>query len=286
MGRRIGSLIEDILTLVARAPWPVGVVLAVISFIGFSMLGQTGPTTVGAGDETGSVIVSQVVRNLALIASYLVPGLLLVGAGASFFSRSRRQRILRDVASPPGGVEQLGWRDFERLVHAFFERRGFRVTDRGGRVADGGVDLELTREGKRYLVQCKHWHSRNVGVPAVRELFGVMTARNVDGGFFVTSSTFTTEALHFADGLPIELIDGSTLRELLDLQDAGNVTQSAPVHKAIEPRFDPAQPPSCPNCGNDMVERIARRGPKAGERFWGCPCFPTCRGTRPIDASE
>ena len=143
MGRRRGSLIEDILPLVARAPWPVGVVLAVISFIGFSMPGQAEPTIVGAGDEMGSVVVSHVVRNLALIASYLVPGLLLVGAGASFFSRSRRQRILRDVASPPGGVEQLGWRDFERLVHAFFERRGFRVTDRGGRVADGGIDLEL-----------------------------------------------------------------------------------------------------------------------------------------------
>ncbi|MGK7297523.1 MAG: restriction endonuclease [Candidatus Wenzhouxiangella sp. M2_3B_020] len=286
MGRRRGSLIENILTLVARSPWPVGVALAVVSFIGFSILGEAEPTIATSVDEMGSAVVSQTVRTVAPIASYLIPGLFLVGAGASFFAGARRKRILRDAASQSTGVEQLDWRNFERLVHAFFEGRGFRVTDRGGPAADGGVDLELVRNGKRYLVQCKHWRARNVGVQPVRELYGVMTARNADGGFFVTSSAFTAEALYFADGLPIELIDGSILRELLGRQDAGDIAWSAPVRRAIEPRFDPPQPPGCPNCGNRMVDRIAKRGPQAGQRFWGCPSFPRCRGTRAIDASE
>jgi hypothetical protein len=40
--------------------------------------------------------------------------------------------------------------------------------------------------------------------------------------------------------------------------------------------------PQCPVCGGAMVERVARRGAKAGSRFLGCESFPGCRGTREI----
>lgn len=36
--------------------------------------------------------------------------------------------------------------------------------------------------------------------------------------------------------------------------------------------------PKCPNCGSNMV---ARNNRKTHEKFWGCPQFPKCRGTRP-----
>jgi restriction system protein len=39
--------------------------------------------------------------------------------------------------------------------------------------------------------------------------------------------------------------------------------------------------PLCPKCGKVMVVRIGRReGPHFGERCWGCPSFPRCRGVR------
>lgn len=41
-----------------------------------------------------------------------------------------------------------------------------------------------------------------------------------------------------------------------------------------------AGPPSCPQCGSHMVRRVARRGPRSGNPFWGCSRFPRCRGTR------
>jgi four helix bundle suffix protein len=46
----------------------------------------------------------------------------------------------------------------------------------------------------------------------------------------------------------------------------------------------PAGPgaPLCPKCGNPMVQRTARAGPKTGARFWGCSTFPNCTGIRPI----
>ena len=38
--------------------------------------------------------------------------------------------------------------------------------------------------------------------------------------------------------------------------------------------------PCCPQCRKPMVERQAKKGPKKDSRFWGCPAFPDCRGTR------
>jgi restriction system protein len=36
--------------------------------------------------------------------------------------------------------------------------------------------------------------------------------------------------------------------------------------------------PECPKCGTQMVKRTNRR---SHESFWGCPKYPSCRGTRP-----
>jgi hypothetical protein len=36
----------------------------------------------------------------------------------------------------------------------------------------------------------------------------------------------------------------------------------------------------CPNCGSNLVERTARKGPNAGSKFLGCENYPRCRFTR------
>jgi restriction system protein len=41
--------------------------------------------------------------------------------------------------------------------------------------------------------------------------------------------------------------------------------------------------PECPRCGKPMVLRTARKGPRAGQTFWGCSAYPDCTGTRPAD---
>lgn len=47
----------------------------------------------------------------------------------------------------------------------------------------------------------------------------------------------------------------------------------------------PPTAPACPACGKGMVLRIARKGARAGSRFWGCAAYPECMGTRPLDAA-
>jgi len=40
--------------------------------------------------------------------------------------------------------------------------------------------------------------------------------------------------------------------------------------------------PDCPKCGEPMVRRQAKKGRNAGNEFWGCSGFPSCRGYRTI----
>jgi hypothetical protein len=62
---------------------------------------------------------------------------------------------------------------------------------------------------------------------------------------------------------------------------ARNVTgETAPAPPTIEQSLAATV---CPECGRaPMVERVARRGKRIGERFLGCRAYPQCRGTRPI----
>jgi ribosomal protein L37AE/L43A len=41
----------------------------------------------------------------------------------------------------------------------------------------------------------------------------------------------------------------------------------------------------CPKCGSPLVVRIAKKGPNAGNEFWGCSDFPKCRYTAPMESS-
>lgn len=44
---------------------------------------------------------------------------------------------------------------------------------------------------------------------------------------------------------------------------------------------DKSAVPVCPLCGSAMRRRIAQKGPRAGQPFWGCSKSPDCRGRRP-----
>jgi ssDNA-binding Zn-finger/Zn-ribbon topoisomerase 1 len=42
----------------------------------------------------------------------------------------------------------------------------------------------------------------------------------------------------------------------------------------------------CPECGDRLVLRTARRGANAGNQFYGCNDYPRCRYTAAIQPSE
>jgi restriction system protein len=160
-----------------------------------------------------------------------------------------------------------------------YRRQGYVVEEtRAG--ADGGVDLVLHRGDEKTLVQCKRWKTREVGVAIVRELFGVVTAEGASRGILVTCGRFTREARTFAEGKPLQLIDGPTLWKLVEgVRKGAKAPQASPVQVAAaspSARKPPTttETPICPDCGSPMVLRTARRGPKAGSQFYGCSKYP------------
>ncbi|MCL4253307.1 MAG: DUF2726 domain-containing protein [Anaerolineae bacterium] len=46
---------------------------------------------------------------------------------------------------------------------------------------------------------------------------------------------------------------------------------------------DNMKTPKCPKCGSDMILRKAKSGANAGNQFWGCSQFPTCRTMLPYE---
>lgn len=283
MARKNEGLIEILLSLAQKLPWPVTVGLALASYIGLHIAG-TLPRTL---DNTSNIhaIGQGVIRIMAIQAAdmlqYAVPVVLLFGAGLAAILRRRNRLRHAAVAKNPTqqSLEQMSWLEFEGLVAEAYRQKGFKVMPRGGNGPDGGVDVELRMGQDKYLVQCKQWKTQRVGVVTVRELYGVMAAEGAVGGFLVTSGEFTPDAQAFAQGRGIELVPAKALLALVT-QHASKPTPT--VQPITQPAVEntPAGSPLCPKCNSPMSLRTAQKGPHAGQSFWGCPRFPACRGTR------
>lgn len=71
---------------------------------------------------------------------------------------------------------------------------------------DGGIDIFLEKDGRRYGVQCKN-HHRAIGPAAIRDLYGAMSHEGLDEGIFIASSGYTKGAKEFAHNKSMRLLD-------------------------------------------------------------------------------
>lgn len=293
MAKRRQSAFEDLIDVAALLPWWAGVALAIVAYLAIHPFAEVPPPTATTVEEMGQALTKQLYRTLATFGQYLVPAAFLMGAAVSAVGRAKRKKLLAATAEvgTHDAVKSMGWQEFEMLVGEAFRRQGFTVRETAAG-ADGGVDLELRKEGELYLVQCKQWRATKVGVAVVRELFGAMAANGATGAYVVTSGVFTKEAQRFAEGRNITLVDGDALQGLIGhAQDSKRpkvdserpLAMAESIHVRQEPTVtETAVIPLCPTCGGPMVKREARRGANAGKAFWGCANFPKCRGTRAL----
>jgi len=250
------SLIRGLVELCAEVPWWIALCIgAVLYVLCVHVLPVVSPESVEAA-----------LRPALRILGYVFAGACALGIAVGFFQR-RRQRRLYDQQTSIESVRALSWRDFEQLITEAFRRDGYTAqTTASG--PDGGVDIVLRKGGKTYLVQCKHWRNRRVGVAPIRELAGVIASAKASGGYFVCSGAFTDEAKAFARKAAITLIDGRVLAAKLGLA------------KSEVPRASVGPTTFCPRCGSVLVVRTAERGDRAGQDFLGCSKFPSCRYTK------
>jgi restriction system protein len=274
------GLIEDLMEFGLKVPPRVGIALAALSWMILHVVASQTALVVGKVPNGGIASVAQqsLIHIVAVMLQYAIPFCLSVGVLASLIRRRRAKNVLANSRSDPKiAIASMSWRDFERLVGESFRQEGYGVLELGGNGPDGGVDLVLTKDGKRYLAQCKHWKSWQVGVSVVRELNGVIAAQKADGGYVVTGGQFTNDAQVFADSCRIKLIDGPHLEQLIKAVDRST---ARPVsHSTAVPTLNP----SCPECGAAMAEKVASQGQFKGRPFWSCTTFPKCRGKLHIE---
>lgn len=124
--------------------------------------------------------------------------------------------LIGELDSRPNLMEQSPT-EFESLVQNLFEKMGLETRQtRASR--DGGVDAVAFDPrpiiGGKIVIQAKRYKNQ-VGVSAVRDLFGTLQNEGGSKGILVTTSGYGKASFEFAKNKPLELIDGSALLYLL-----------------------------------------------------------------------
>lgn len=180
---------------------------------------------------------------------------------------------IRNSADARRVLEQLSWDQFEKILRKFFESKGYTatLTSTG---ADGGIDVALVKNGRREMVQAKHWKANRVGVSVVREIYGVVQAEKMNRGFIITSGLFTKEARDFANKVAgkVALIDGNLLIEIIKGDSEFERQTDTELNNT-----NTAEDSDCPVCGGKMILRAVNK-----KSFWGCSNFPECRNTHEV----
>ncbi|TWD79261.1 restriction system protein [Kribbella amoyensis] len=128
--------------------------------------------------------------------------------------------VISTIDTRPNLLE-LGPVEFEHLVHNLLTRMGLETRlFRSGN--DGGIDcVAYDRRpitGGNFVVQAK-LYTRTVPPAAVRDLFGTVVDAGATKGILITTSGFGPSSYQFANGKPLQLIDGTGLLALCHQHD-------------------------------------------------------------------
>lgn len=206
--------------------------------------------------------------------------------------------------------------NFEGLITETYRALGFKV-EHVGQSGDHGIDIELySPEGEHWIVQCKRYRAR-VGEGILRDLYGSMVADQAERAVLVTTAEITPPAREWAQGKPIELVDGPALLELIGnarkrsegtlldrlahglshlitpslavetgpimalSEQANRSVRIVPVVLPPSRQNAPVQylrgVPICPHCHMPMVVQPPRSGSRPERLLYRCRNYPNCR---------
>ena len=147
--------------------------------------------------------------------------------------------------------------EFEEYIAKLFKSKGFEV-QRTAYSHAGGIDLVAIYNAPifsgKYIIQCKKYTDTLVGQPVIRDLYGVIMSENANKGILITTSDFTEEAYAFAKNKNIELINGTLLNRIGDI----DISDSSPVIAGFNhDRYEYLMNRITENTGDDRVYRDA-----------------------------
>lgn len=128
------------------------------------------------------------------------------------------------------GFAHLQPTDFEAFVLELFESLSFSGTLTPA-TGDGGIDILLESVEGPIAIQCKKYDDNvTVGSKELREFLGALVHAKAVHGYFVSTSSFTSQAIEFSnDHKNITLIDGECLKKLFCF----SIISSIPAYENI-----------------------------------------------------
>lgn len=300
MARRRQSSFEDLMTVVSKLPWWVGVASAIIVYLALhhvAVLEIAKPIGVRQSGAFSGQIIN---KTLATIFQYIIPLALLIGAiisAASSWRRSATNKLpLRDVTatfprvepklsglgtdlgegspkperlSPrpephtwsPDLLSSIEWKRFEDLSAEYYREKGIRC-ESTPLGPDGGIDLKLFQDdsGKPTAI---------VQCKAwVGRLVGVKPVRELRGVMAsekVEKGFFMTSNAYSDEAKAFARSNSITLIDAtLFLMMIKRLPQEAQDRLLSFATCGDYMTPTCPSCGVKMVKRDSTRGV-----FWG-----------------
>jgi len=202
-------------------------------------------------------------------------------------------------------------RTFEDAISELFRKLGYSVKQTPYS-NDGGKDAIASRDGKKYVIECKRY--REAGVTSRRDLqilLAAMHDEKADGAVFISTGRFSANAIEYGRLNGIELYDHAHLPILvnraygpsaemppakvmctqcggivaIDVVPGGYKQSRCPAYHLVTSniRLDDLsvvfslETPACPKCNSSMRIVKGRMG-----TFWGCSRYPKCHSTMRI----
>ena len=156
--RQKTSPIEGMVHAMSRMPWWACLAVGAVAYVLLHAVSSRPPAVVIDSRHVQGAVMASAARGVAGVLQYVLPILCCAAAFMSFLGRRKRRELL--LHATEGGsaaaIDAMSWQDFELLIAEAFRLQGFVVVEKGGASADAGVDIELMKDGAKWLVQVKH----------------------------------------------------------------------------------------------------------------------------------
>ena len=196
----------NLFDFLAQIPWWVSISLSLFFYV---LLKFVVPYF-----DAQAILVNEVHVSLGPVFAPVVALALLSPVTFSLL-RSSRKKKLHDLKNELQAIQELSWHDLKTQVSEAFRSRGYIIMESSAFTADPSIDLVMRKSANLYLVQCRYWLNRKLGIREVKNLYSLMHDKHASSVFLLTTGIFSNEARHYAAGRPINLVDGIELVELL-----------------------------------------------------------------------
>jgi len=164
--------------------------------------------------EVQGIIFNETQVSLGPVLAPVVALALLAPASFSLLKFNKKNK-LHELREEIKSIQEIPWEQFKEMIAEAYKRSGYMLLEKSPFTTDPSVDLVMRKGANLYLVQCRYWQNRKLGIREVKKLQALLQEKHATGGFLLTTGIFTREARHYTLSRPINLVDGIALVELL-----------------------------------------------------------------------